>query len=281
MSAAPTSGATSTFNISSGALAGVTLLETTDTTISIVNASGVQGDGAGSAGTGFVWTSGILAATTATTATTITGSANGGDVIKANAAVDLVTITETKGTNTLWGSLTNKSVITGGTGADTILGGNLNDTIVGGGGADVITGGKGADLITVSGTTSKIVQAAGDSGTNSSNNIQTSELPSTFDVIKGLVGGDKIDLGNVNIVTGTTTLAGTNLAGGVAADTAIFTSGTYDSGAGTFTFAANGLDTALNYDSSAVAGATSETIILVGFHAGATTTAAAGIIKLA
>lgn len=280
LSAAPTSGATTKINVTSGALTGVTLVDTTDTTISSVNASGVQGDGQGTAGTGFVWTTGALAATTPTTATTITGSAHGGDVINAAAALDLVTITATSGTNTLTGSLLNKSVITGGTGADTITGGNLADTIVGGGGADVITGGAGADLITVSGNTAKIVQTSGASGTNSATNVQTSELTSTFDVIKGLVAGDKIDLGNASIVTAGLTLAGTNLAS-AGADKAVFASGTYDAAAGAFTFSANGADTALTYDSSSVASDTPETIILVGYHAGSATAAAAGIITLA
>ena len=177
-------------------------------------------------------------------------------------------------------------IIVGGAGADTIGGGAGADTITGGGGADVITGGTGVDTITVSGVTSKVVQAIGDSGANTSTPLQTAELTSTFDVIKGLAAGDKIDLG---VVAGFTqgfgaqtvnlTLAGTNLAG--AANHVVFASGTYDAAAGIFSYAANGADTVLTYDdSTAGTGSSFESIILVGYHAGATTTAAAGVITL-
>jgi hypothetical protein len=280
LSAAPTAGATTTITLTSGALTGVTLLDTTDLTISSVNASGVLGDGKGTAGTGFVWTTGILAATTATTATTITGSANGGDNINAGAAVDLITITAFKGTNTLIGSATNKSMITGGTGADAITGGSAADTIVGGGGADVIIGGAGADKITLSGATSTVNQSAvGASGANTSTTIQTAELTSTFDVIYGAAAGTKLDFLDATYVTANLTLAGTNLAG--AGDKVVFARGTYDTAAATFTFAANGADTAVTYDTTVGAGEAYETIILVGAVAGTTTTAAAGIITLA
>jgi len=280
VSAVPTAGATTTINVSSGALTGVTLIDTTDLTISTVNASGVQGDGKGTAGTGFVWTTGVLAATTATTATTITGSANGGDNINASAAVDLITITATKGTNTLIGSATNKSTITGGTGADAITGGSAADTIVGGGGADVIIGGAGADKITLSGTTATVNQSAvGASGANTSTTIQTAELTSTFDVIYGAAAGTKLDFLDATYSTANLTLAGANLAG--ADDKVVFARGAYDSAAGTFTYAANGADSAVTYDTTVGAGTAFETIILVGTVAGATTTATSGIITLA
>ena len=71
----------------------------------------------------------------------------------------------------------------------------------------------------------------------------------------GLVAGDKIDTGNVGIASIATTglattalLANTNLSSGVTGglnDTAMFARGTYDGAAGTFTYAANGADTAL------------------------------------
>jgi hypothetical protein len=62
----------------------------------------------------------------------------------------------------------------------------------------------------------------------------------------------------------------------------VFASGTYDAGAGTFTYAANGLDSALTYDSTIGAGITMETIILVGYHAtvAGTTMGLAGVITL-
>ena len=175
--------------------------------------------------------------------------------------------------------------ITGGTGADTILGRGGNDTIVGGGGSDVITGGAGADKISDSGNKATFTQAvAGDSGANTSTTIQTSELTSTFDVITGAVAGDKINLASAFgaaglVVTGDLTLAGINLA--TSDNHVVFTAGTFDAAAGTFTFAANGVDTAVTYDTGAGVAVAGETIILVGFHAGATTTAAAGVITLA
>ena len=178
--------------------------------------------------------------------------------------------------------------ITGGAGVDTIDGAAGKDVIVGGGGADQITGGAGADSITVSGITSNIIQAVGASGTNSSTAIQTAELTSTFDVIFGAAAGDTITTGNASVVTATTTLVATNLAvagytgTGVGLDnSASFARGTYDGAAGTFTYAANGLDTALTYDSTVGATETYETIILVGYHTAATTAAVAGVITLA
>jgi S-layer protein len=254
---------------------GLTLVDTADLAITSVDATGV------SAG-GFIWTTGGLNSSSTTTPVVIKGSAAGGDTIDARAVVATkgVTITETAGTNTIWGSTTKASTLTGGTGVDTIHGGNVGDTIVGGGGADVITGGTGADTITVSGNTAKIVQANGDSGVNTSTTIQTAELTSTFDIVKGLVAGDKIDLGNANIITGTTTLAGTNLAAG-ADNTAVFAAGTYDAANGVFTYGAAGTDTALTYDADSSGGTHFETIILVGYHATtAATTVAAGVFTL-
>ena len=258
--------------------AGLNLGTGTMTTITSIDASGMTNT-AGTAGTGFSYTTGVLAA-----ASTIKGSATGGDVINAAAATAAVTITETAGTNTITGSSTIASTLTGGTGADTINGGAGKDVIVGGGGADVITGGAGADTITVSGVTAGIVQAIGASGVNTATNTQTSELTTTLDVIKGLAAGDTITLNSM--VTGaalvTADLAltnATNLQG--TADKVVFAHGTYDAGAGTFTYAANGLDTAMTYNDTGVAhGTTFETVILVGYSVGSATTAAAGVITL-
>ena len=198
----------------------------------------------------------VSALTVAAAGVTVTGGAGGIKVI-GGAGVDTVT---------------------GGTGADTIATAAGNDIIVGGGGADLIGAGAGADSITISGTTSKIVQAAGDSGTNTSTTIQTAELTSTFDVVFGATAGTKINFGNASIVTGTLTTAATNLAAGVA-DTAVFARGAYSAAAGTFTYAANGADTAITYDSDVAGGVTAETIILVGYVSGAST-AAAGVLTL-
>jgi S-layer protein len=80
------------------------------------------------------FTSGAL-----TTDVTVKGSVTGGDVLNFGAAVAKVTITATAGSNTLTGSATIASTITGGSGADTIVGGAAADTIVGGAGNDNIT----------------------------------------------------------------------------------------------------------------------------------------------
>jgi Ca2+-binding RTX toxin-like protein len=254
-------------------------LTAASTALTSFDASGFNGTGAGAAGTGVSWSSGAL-----TNVATITGSASGGDILNASAATKAVTITTIAGANTITGSSI-ASTLTGGAGNDTIIGGAGNDVIVTGGGTDSVTGAAGADLITLSGAKETLVQTAGHSGVNTATTIQTSELTSTFDIVKGFVAGDKIDLSSIGAgfyLTAGLTMAGTNLA--VADNAVVFTSGTYDAAAGTFTFAANGLDTAVTYDTNSTAGAGSiagETIILVGYHAASTTTAAAGIITLA
>ena len=199
----------------------------------------------------------------------------------ANATTQANTVTLGNGANNYNGGTNAGGVdtVTGGTGVDTILTGAGADVIVGGGGADQITAGAGADKVTVSGSTAAILQGAiGASGTNTSTTIQTAELTSTFDVVYGAAAGMTINLVNTDIVTGGLTTAGTNLAGGLTS-TAIFARGAYDAAAGTFTYAANGADTALTYDSTAGVGVTLETIILVGFVSGAST-AAAGVVTL-
>lgn len=249
-------------------------LTNTNTTVTSADASGLT-KGA------FIWTTGALAA-----ASTIKGSLLGGDTINAAAAVAAVTITETAGTNSITGSSTIGSTLTGGTGVDTILGGAGADVIVGGGGADQITGGVGADKITVSGTTADVFQVRGDSGANTSTTIQTAELTSTFDVITGAAAGFQIHLSTLmgtaagGYTTGDVTVAGTNLAG--ATDQIVLARGTYSSAAGTFTYAANGADTVMTYDSSTAGdGSTFESIILVGYVSAAGTDAASGVITLA
>jgi len=125
-----------------------------------------------------------------------------------------------------------------------------------------------------------ITQAIGASGANTATTIQTTELTSTFDVIFGAAAGLRINTGNAGIVLGNLVTAGTNLAAPVFDDTAVMARGTYDAAAGTFTYAANGLDTALTYDSTAGGGGfTPETIILVGYVSGAST-AALGVLTL-
>jgi len=94
-----------------------------------------------------VYTSGVL-----TTDATVRGSLLGGDTLNFAASVAAVNMTATAGTNTLRGSTTIASTLTGGTGADTIFGGSGADTIVGGAGADTIyadnAGTKGVRTLT-------------------------------------------------------------------------------------------------------------------------------------
>jgi hypothetical protein len=232
--------------------------------------------GKGASDTGLNWTSGVLAH-----AASIQGSATGGDVLDAHLATKAVSLTVFGGTNSLTGSATAVNTLSGAAGADTIVGGGVADVIVGGGGKDAITGGGGADLITVSGITSTVVQGAGDSGANTATTIQTSDLTSTFDVIKGIAAGDTIDLSGF-AVGSTLVLAGSDLA--AADNSVVFTTGNYDEAAGTFTFAANGHDTQVTYDTDAVSGAghiAGESIILVGFHSAATSALSLGIVTLA
>jgi len=250
--------------------AGLTLTNT-DTTVTSADASAVTNT-AGTAATGFSWTTGALAS-----AVVIKGTSTGGDVINAAAATKAVTITEYAGTNTITGSSTIASTLTGGSGVDTIVGGAGKDTIVGGGGADVITGKGGADSITISGATSKIVNVAlGDSGTNTSMTVQTSDLTSTYDIIRGVVAGTTFQLAtntpSVNLTAGN--LAGTD-------DYINFARGTYDAAGGVFTYAANGADTAMTYDTTVGGGTAYEAVILVGYVAGSTTAVSGGLITFA
>jgi len=273
-----------TVNLASNALKSVVItgnagvaLTAADTTITSVDASALSLTGTVAAGAGFTWTSGAV-----TGNLVVNGSATGGDNINVAAAATAgktTTVTVFSGPNSVTGSGLVDN-ITGGTGADTITAAAGNDVIIGGGGADMITGGAGADRITVTGNTWTITQASNASGVNTSTTIQTAQLTSTFDVVFGAAAGGQINLGNASIGTGTLSLAGINLAGVASDNSAVFARGTFDSAAGTFTFAANGADSALTYDANAATGQTFETIILVGFVAGATTAAAAGVITL-
>ena len=165
------------------------------------------------------------------------------------------------------------STLTGGSGVDTIVGGAGNDVIVGGGGADVITGGAGADSITLSGTTAKFVNVslqnnATNSGVNTATTIQTSELTSTFDIVRGVAAGDKFQLATF---TPAVNLTATNLAG---TDNVVnFARGTYDGTNGVFSYGAAGADTAVTYDTdtAATVAVAYETVILVGYVAASTT----------
>ncbi|GJI96141.1 S-layer protein [Duganella caerulea] len=252
-----------------------TLLTAGSTALTSFDASGLNVAGSGAATTGVSLTTGALTASS-TVVATFKGSANGGDVINAAASLKAVTITELKGANTITGSSTIASTLTGGTGADHINGGSGKDVIVGGGGADVITGGAGADTITISGNTSTIVQVAGSSGANATLNTATSELTANFDIVKGAVAGTKIDLSSLGVLTvAAADLAATNLAG--VTGHVVFAAGTYDAANGIFAYGAAGADTVMTYDN----GAAFESVVLVGYHAASTTAIASNILTLA
>lgn len=116
------------------------------------------------------FTSGAL-----TTDATVKGSVTGGDTLNFAASVAKVTMTATAGTNTLTGSSTIASAITGGSGADTITGGAAADTLIGGAGndtitnrtagtataADVLTGGTGNDTFVLLGSVASATSYSG------------------------------------------------------------------------------------------------------------------------
>jgi S-layer protein len=272
-----------TVNISGNA--GLNLSGVTNLALTSLDASGIsKGD--------FTFTSGALAG-----AATIKGSAAGTNTVTFSAAVsgavtytggtgnDIVTGSNGKnnvvnlgeGTNSFTASGAGNNTITGGTGVDTITGGSGNDTIVGGGGADVITAGEGADKITLSGNKSTIIQADGESGANTSTTVQVQELTTGFDIVYGAVAGTIFDLNPLAGGSYTLNLTATNLAG---ADNVVnFARGNYDAGAGIFSYAANGVDTAVTYDNDlAPQSGGFETVIFVGFVAGSTTSIAAADI---
>ena len=112
---------------------------------------------------------------------------------------------------------------------------------------------------------------------NATLNTATSELTATFDIVRGAVAGTKIDLSAfAGLTIAAADLAATNLAG--VEGHAVFAAGTYDAANGVFAYGAAGADTVLTYDN----GASFESIVLVGFHAAATTAiTVGGIVTLA
>lgn len=227
-----------------GTMGGFTLVDTA-TTITSVNASGLTGGG-------FTWTAGALA-----NAATIVGSTAGGDTINAAAATKAVTITETGGSSTLTGSAN-------------------ADTINAGGGKNVVVGGLGADTINFSGTGNTEKLGNADSGTNTATSTQTAVITTTFDVVNGVVAGDKIDLSGMTVAS-TSVANATHLTG---TDTVVeFAHGVYSGG--TFTFNTAGADTLVTYETTGTGVYSS--IVLVGFAASAATghsTISGGIVTL-
>ena len=149
-----------------------------------------------------------------TTDSVAKGSVTGGDTLDFHNAVAKVTITSTAGTNTLKGSSTVASTITGGSGNDTITGGSGGDTIVVGAGAtaNTVTGAAGADKIDLTGSTGVNTLIFGVASTS------VSATGANVDTITNFKSGvDKIQLtAGVNSASATTVsaggLAGINLA---------------------------------------------------------------------
>jgi S-layer protein len=196
------------------------------------------------------------------------------DVSKVTVADAGVTATAGTGGSKITGGI-GKDTLTGGAGADALNGGAGADVIVGNGGKDVITGGAGADDITISGGMNKLVFALADSGANKTTNTQTTALTTGFDVIKGAMAGDTIEFVGATFGFGDVIAKGNNLAG--VDNDVVFVRGSFDAAAGIFSYAANGADTLMTADT----GADFESVVLIGFVAGANTSAAGGLITLA
>ena len=176
----------------------------TGTALITFNASGVTKGGVS-------LTSGIL-----TTDSVVTGSTSGGDTLDFSASIAKVTIVETAGTNSITGSATIASILTGGSGNDTIVGGSGKDVIVAGAGstANSITGAAGADSIDLTGSAGVDTVKYGIASTS------VSSTGSNVDTITNFTSGvDKIQLtagdnsGSATTVTAGG-LAGINLAAG-------------------------------------------------------------------
>lgn len=160
---------------------------------------------------GVTFTSGVLP-----TDVTVKGSLTGNDTLNFSAATAIVTITETAGTNTLTGSATIGSFITGGSGIDTITGGAGDDTIVVGAGitTNSVTGAAGADSIDLTGSSGADTIIYGVASTT------VDAAGANMDTITNFASGtDKIQLtaGDNSATAGTISvggLAGINLAAG-------------------------------------------------------------------
>lgn len=143
-----------------GRLATLTLTDASANNIVISGNNGVALTHAGTALSNFdasgVTKGGVtLTAGALVTDATVKGSTVGGDTLDFSASTAHVNTTAYAGTNTLKGSSTMASTITGGTGSDAITGGSAADTIVAGAGStgNTITGAGGTDAIDLTGST--------------------------------------------------------------------------------------------------------------------------------
>jgi hypothetical protein len=110
-------------------------------------------------------------------------------------------------------------------------------------------------------------------------------LTTGFDVIKGAVAGDTIQLGTSGYGFGDVIVNGANLAG--VDNKVVFVRGSFDSANKIFSYGANGADTLMTADQDSdvsadgIADVDFGAIVLIGFVAGANTSAALGVITLA
>lgn len=157
--------------------------------------------------------------------------------------------------------------LTGGTAADNLAGGNGADILNGGGGNDILSGGVGADDITTGSGNDSVVYALGDAGVvgfaqaagavnNALNPVQGNTYTGT-EVVRDLVTGDTLNLGNAAAVA--------DVDGVLANNEYLIVQGTY--AGGVFTVGANGntgADSLLIYDADASGAFAQADIVLVG-----------------
>ena len=171
------------------------------------------------------------------------------------------------------------ATIIGGAGNDTITGGAGDDTIIGGAGGDTLTGGDGSD---------EFIFNAGDADISAKdsngNNVDLTQQDltqvvlnlqqGTYDVITDWGDGDKIQfLDNASPATAVTNVD-TNPEDGVADNSVLFLTGTYDSNNHTFTYSSTGSDVLALYDDDNAANSeTIEGIVIEGAAGHINTTA--------
>lgn len=188
------------------------------------------------------------------------------DIDAAASNVNLTFVGATATANTFF-SGTGADNLTGGTVADNLAGGNGADTLNGGAGNDTLSGGVGADDITTGAGNDALLYALGDAGVvgfaqaagavnNALNPVQGNTYTGT-EVIRDLITGDTLNLGNA------AALADVN---GVLADNEyMIVQGTYTGGV--FTVGANGTtgaDSLVIFDADAGVGVSQAAIVLVG-----------------
>ena len=193
----------------------------------------------------------------------VTGSADSVSVtstastVAAGQTIDLSGLTVADGaTTTIRGAFFTANTIKGTSGNDTIYGGSKADVITLGTGTDTVILNNPTDTGTVTNTKVKVGTAITAGG-----NVSTTAL----DVIYGFGANDLLKVG-VNTGAITSQYAyGSAFALNSAQSKAALVTGTYDSAAGTFTFAAAGRDSLFVYDGDADTTNDLQAIVLVGY----------------